>query len=250
MPWRCAFRWSWSLPVRVVVLFNGWRSPIAYSGTARVNGLNAGLTLARGFRFRRSFPTCAGEVALRAMAHAARMRSPTFHLLIAACIVIALGGCVHLQEKPGKPEAILDHFLCHSIGGELPDPPDVVLRDQFPIEDANRKIAISDRAFLCNPVEKTHGDRKFERKRLESHLVCYRLGGTSYERHVEIENQLEPRPVKATLDTQDLLCLPSGKSETREPKPIPTDLNHFKCYHAKEERSSPVALHLKDQFVD
>ena len=68
---------------------------------------------------------------------------------------------------------------------------------------------------------------------------------------VAIENQLHAKPVPFHVQAAYLLCLPSGKSETKEPPSTPRGLDHFKCYTPTPSSTHlNIPVHLKDQFIE
>lgn len=183
---------------------------------------------------------------------------PRFRIALSVTIaMLTLAPCQSSGATPTtdrwkEQEEVLDHFLCYRIGGNAIR--NVKLEDQFLIE--SKTIKTGDRLYLCNPVEKTKGKRKVERKRLNSHLVCYQIPSDTVDKKLLVTNQLVPDGAKLELKSARYLCLPSGKAlnwKRGDPEPeIPTDLDHFKCYSPKTTTGAKqtVTVHLKDQFVD
>lgn len=136
---------------------------------------------------------------------------------------------------------ILDHFECYAIQTDRAfESRAVVLRDQFGV----RKGKVVAPEGLCNPVQKNN----VQIRRRDAHLFCYRISMPRMpSRDVEARNQFGLLKLRAVIPYS--LCLPSGKSETDQPAPIPERFDHYECYRVK-----PLAAYkrptvtLADQF--
>jgi hypothetical protein len=167
---------------------------------------------------------------------------------VSTALVLEL--CVPSEKRifvPPPPPPTLSHFKCYTAKARAPNAK-VVLTDQFGVED----VVVRRAELLCNPVDKEHEGVHTPRQNPEAHLKCYDIRDLTRARHprrVEVANQFGKQIL--AVDGAERLCAPSSKSvsPTTEPGPVPTTLNHFKCYRVKELTSlGPKFVVLTDQF--
>jgi hypothetical protein len=151
----------------------------------------------------------------------------------------------------GEDVAVLDHFKCYEAKrvGAMFDARRVLLTDQFTTERVN---VFRPEAF-CNPVDKDGSGINDP----SGHLGCYKIRDVRGDGFPKFDPQL----VEATdqfgthhlrLKETRRLCLPASKSPAGQtPGPPPTDLDHFKCYEAKQvgEMFDARRVLLTDQFT-
>jgi hypothetical protein len=176
--------------------------------------------------------------------------------IVAIGALLFAGSLFGQEKKPGVPEveAALDHFLCYfAADNEFKGPTDVSLKDQW--AEKPKPATVMSRQLLCNPA----GKEGAVPKRSNSHLVCYDIGVEDFKKDVLVENQLDRKKKQPlSLISERYLCLPSGKriSDEKEdisklePPPIPTDLDHFKCYQVKRVTKAEGKYQVTDQFRD
>jgi hypothetical protein len=139
-----------------------------------------------------------------------------------------------------------DHFECYQavdLGTPRFVRQDVTLADQF--ETKLTTVMWPD--SFCNPVDKD-GEGIDDPN---AHLTCYRIkdarGQPRLERQdVEVEDQFGE--LTLTVRKAEALCVPSGK----DGGPLAVNLDHFKCYQAREAVGTPKfeqrSVDLEDQF--
>lgn len=150
-----------------------------------------------------------------------------FVLTVCACLLFTRAAATAPAQK-------ISHFECYAIATEDDfERRSVVLADQF----ERRKAEVLRPESLCNPVRKNTTaptDRA-------AHLVCYRIATDRMTpRDVLVSNQFGRLRLRAVLPYS--LCLPSGKSRTEEPAPVPERLDHYECYRVR-----PLSTHKKPQ---
>jgi uncharacterized repeat protein (TIGR01451 family) len=149
-----------------------------------------------------------------------------------------------------SPPTELDHFKCYEtkqVGTKF-DPRQVVLTDEFNTERVN---VVRPEAF-CTPVDKDGSGINDP----TAHLTCYKIHDVRGDEFPKFEK----RRVDATdqfgahsllLKKIRSLCVPSSKSPAGQvPGPIPTGLDHYKCYKTKQVGTKFEARRvlLTDQF--
>jgi len=177
----------------------------------------------------------------------------------AAGLLTAYPGIAAAQKEGGGggngPTAPpnLDHFYCYFASGRV-QPQTVLLQDQF---DAALKQTeqIQDLRIIrfCNPVQKTTANGTVTQiQHPDDHLTMYLINPQPIiPRAVIIRNQFGTQQLRT--GNAVLLAVPSGKvwpvPVTAPPQtpPIPTDLDHFKCYLASGKPLDRTVL-LQDQF--
>jgi hypothetical protein len=182
-----------------------------------------------------------------------RMAHPTARLVCGLAIICMLTAFVQ-PAAAQDPQKVLDHFLCYGVQPPAySGPSSVALIDQFSAKPVTTKVVA--RQLLCNPVVKTlpngtGGSTQLVHPR--AHLLCYQAPSGSATRKVGVTNQFGS--IELVVSNASMLCLPSskivGRVKPKTPAPIPTALDHFKCYAVKQ--INPVASHtvlLHDQFV-
>jgi hypothetical protein len=172
---------------------------------------------------------------------------------VAGALVLILASIPSAPCRAENPENVLDHFLCYTLDPEPKFTPPTA-RIQVTDEIDKKTVKVQDRAFLCNPVTKTHGAKTFPQIHSNAHLVCYDVEPTSAGKDVLITNQFstDPQyPRKLTLVTENLLCLPSTKDPEKPGDWRPLKLDHFECYtvEAPKEEPDSIVVSLSDQFV-
>jgi hypothetical protein len=163
----------------------------------------------------------------------------------------------------GPPE--IDHFHCYFAVSPI-QPVAVQLQDQFDVAlQITENITDLRAVRLCNPVQKNIVSVNYFTGTVNlgpttpinhpaDHLVLYLMNPQPITPvQVYVENQFGFQ----TLNTRDAIALavPSGKvlpnpnnpSGAPELPPIPTDLNHFKCYSTSGSAVSRIVF-LQDQF--
>jgi uncharacterized repeat protein (TIGR01451 family) len=144
----------------------------------------------------------------------------------------------------------LDHFKCYTskqVERKF-DPLQVILTDQFNEE----RVKVVRPQDFCNPADKDGSGISNP----TAHLGCYKIRdvrgdefpGFKGER-VEVTDQFGTHRLR--LKKINSLCLPSSKAAMGEvPGPPPTNLDHFKCYTARqvETKFDPLQVILTDQF--
>jgi len=173
----------------------------------------------------------------------------------AAVLLVALAGPVAAQKEGDGPTAPpnLDHFYCYFASGRV-QPATVLLQDQF---DAalNKTDQVQDLRFIrfCNPVQKTTSKGTVTQiLHPADHLAMYLINPEPIiPRVVIVRNQFGTQQLRT--GNAVLLAVPSGKvwpvpvTVPPQTPPIPTDLDHFKCYLASGKPIDRAVL-LKDQF--
>ena len=122
---------------------------------------------------------------------------------VAGALVLILASIPSAPCRAENPENVLDHFLCYTLDPEPKFTPPTA-RIQVTDEIGKKTVKVQDRAFLCNPVTKTHGAKTFPQIHSNAHLVCYDVEPTSAGKDVLIINQFstDPQyPRKLTLVT-------------------------------------------------
>jgi hypothetical protein len=135
----------------------------------------------------------------------------------------------------------LDHFLDYSIGPGTPAfvPRTVTVRDQF----RTSQVRVVEPLRLLVPVSKDGG----RINRSDAHLKCYRIEEPTFApRAIGVQNQFGAQNLQVGQPTR--LCNPAAKAlPPASPGPIPSGLDHFRCYGATGSAlNRPVALN--DQF--
>lgn len=159
-----------------------------------------------------------------------------------AVLLAVLAGAAAAQTAP-----TLDHFYCYFAQGESPSAR-VLLQDQFDvglnplIPPEVEHVQLLRVVRFCNPVQKTTADGKVTPiQNAADHLTMYLLTPDTWSkpiipRLVLIRNQFGTQRLRTGNPV--LLAVPSGKhwpvvtGVTFVSPPIPTDLDHFKCYLA------------------
>ena len=173
----------------------------------------------------------------------------------AAVLLVALAGPVAAQKEGDGPTAPpnLDHFYCYFASGRV-QPATVLLQDQF---DAalNKTDQVQDLRFIrfCNPVQKTTSKGTVTQiLHPADHPAMYLINPEPIiPRVVIVRNQFGTQQLRT--GNAVLLAVPSGKvwpvpvTVPPQTPPIPTDLDHFKCYLASGKPIDRAVL-LKDQF--
>ena len=170
--------------------------------------------------------------------------------LAIVCMVASLIQPAAAQD----PQKVLDHFLCYGVQSlsAYTGPPVVGLIDQFSNTPVGTKITA--RRLLCNPVIKSlPGQPAGKLIHPQAHLVCYQALSPSAPRKVIVTNQFGK--TELAVSNASMLCLPSSKVVSRvkpkTPAPIPTALDHFKCYGVEQvSKVVPHTVLLHDQFVE
>jgi hypothetical protein len=166
-------------------------------------------------------------------------------------LLVALAGRAAAQTAP-----TLDHFYCYFALDRGLKPVTVTLQDQFDvglnplIPPAEEKVQDLRIVRFCNPVKKTTADGKVtEILHKDDHLTMYLITPEPIiPRVVIIHNQFGTQQLRT--GNAVLLAVPSGKVwpvGTATSAPIPTDLDHFKCYLASGRNIGRRVL-LQDQF--
>jgi uncharacterized repeat protein (TIGR01451 family) len=145
---------------------------------------------------------------------------------------------------------MLDHFKCYKTKqvGDRFDPRRVILTDQFNTERVN---VVRPDAF-CTPVDKDGSGINDP----TAHLTCYKIRDVRGDEFPKFKRQRVDATDQFGTHTLLLkkikrLCVPSSKSPEGEvPGPLPTGLDHFKCYKTKQvgARFDPRRVVLTDQF--
>ena len=176
-------------------------------------------------------------------------------LLFALCLFFAAASAVSAQTLP-----TVDHFQCYFTPSTALLQRTVILQDQFDTAVGGSDTIQDLRMVrLCNPVQKTTDNGSTTRiTNPQAHLMLYYFTPeAAVARQVLIRNQFGTH----LLYTADalILAVPTGKVVVPpcgtpsdclppQPPPIPTGLDHFKCYVA-----SGIPLHmgvvLTDQFT-
>ena len=173
----------------------------------------------------------------------------------AAVSLLAIATPAAAQKKGDGPTTPpnLDHFYCYFASGRV-QPQTVLLQDQF---DAalNQTEQIQDLRIIrfCNPVQKTTADGTVTQiQHPDDHLTMYLINPQPIiPRAVIVRNQFGTQQLRT--GNAVLLAVPSGKvwpvPVTAPPQtpPIPTDLDHFKCYLASGKPLDRTVL-LQDRF--
>jgi hypothetical protein len=112
---------------------------------------------------------------------------------------------VPTRKWPHDPPAGLDHFACHAVKeGKAIEKP-VLLRDQF----VGFRTRVLKPLLHCEPTQKIHGDRTFNVRNPQAHLVCYSIEPRRLDppQTRRTRNQFEKAPITARVATR--LCVPS-----------------------------------------
>ncbi len=167
-------------------------------------------------------------------------------------------GSVTAQPTDKNPaEAVLNHFLCYRIKETKFGPLPLSLQDQFSEKPLPRVVTL--RRLLCNPASKKEEGKEDPHAPSagDAHLVCYMIPNDPLDAQVRVTNQLYRKEQPLRLFTERYLCVPSGKQLIRdeenppqEPPPIPTDIDHFKCYSFKRAPTRLGTYLVKDQLDD
>jgi hypothetical protein len=143
--------------------------------------------------------------------------------------------------KTWTPKPALDHFLYYPIQNGTPafQPRTVTVRDQFRTSQAR----VVEPLRLLNPASKDGSTIS----RPGAHLKCYRIEESRFAgRTVSVRNQLAAHTFQVRQPTR--LCNPASKKvPPGTPPPIPSGLDHFRCYGV-EGSSLNRAVTLRDQF--
>jgi hypothetical protein len=174
----------------------------------------------------------------------------------AAVLLLVLTGTSAAQRNPGGPTAPpnLDHFYCYFAPGPV-SPATVMLQDQFDVA-LKQTEQVQDLRIIrfCNPVQKTTSNGTVTSiQHPADHLTMYLITPEPIiPRVVIVRNQFGPQQLRT--GNAVVLAVPSGKVWPVPPTtvppttpPIPTDLDHFKCYIASGRAIDRPVL-LKDQF--
>lgn len=181
-------------------------------------------------------------------------------LTMAAFLPAAMAILASAQTNPflpppsGPPE--IDHFHCYFVESPL-QPVSALLQDQFDAALNQSSEVITDlRAVeLCPPVQKTLPNGKVTPiNHPADHLLMYLINPQPIiPRIVLVENQFGYQILRTRNAV--VLAVPSGKvlpipGSVTPPAlpPIPTDLDHYKCYAASGEIARHV-VGLSDQFM-
>jgi hypothetical protein len=171
------------------------------------------------------------------------------------CTLLIVVGQVGAQPAPG-PQS-LDHFNCYLAPGPV-QLVNLSLQDQFDI-GVTESVRDLRTYQLCNPVQKTLGTsgRVTPIQHPADHLIMYLINPQrNVPRYVQVENQFGNQYLR--VGNAVILAVPSGKAlplptattiggTAPMPPPIPTDLDHFKCYVASGASLDKLVT-LKDQF--
>jgi hypothetical protein len=165
-----------------------------------------------------------------------------------AGLLVALAGTGAAQPAP----LTLDHFYCYFALGQFRTfQVPFLLQDQFDGADHSETVRDLRIVRFCNPVQKTTADGAVTPiLHPADHLTMYLITPEPIiPRVVLIKNQFGTQRLRT--GNALLLAVPSGKvwpltGPTQTP-PVPTDLDHFKCYLASGRAIGQRVL-LKDQF--
>jgi cysteine-rich repeat protein len=154
--------------------------------------------------------------------------------------VVILGHLSPVQAQIASP----DHFQCYQavdLGTPRFERWDVTLEDELETKDTT--VMWPD--FFCNPVDKEGGGINDP----NAHLTCYRIkdarGQPRFERRdVEVADQFGE--LTLTVRKAEALCVPSGK----DGGPLALNLDHFKCYQAREAVGTPKFVRRRVSLVD
>lgn len=168
-------------------------------------------------------------------------RTPLVCALAALAVpVLILGHLSPVQAQIASP----DHFQCYQavdLGTPRFVRQDVTLTDQF--ETKLTTVMWPD--FFCNPVDK-NGEGINDPT---AHLTCYKIkdgrGQPRLERRdVVVEDQFGE--LTLTVRKAEALCLPSEKDGVSSA----LNLDHFKCYQAREAVGTPKFEQRRVSLVD
>ena len=174
---------------------------------------------------------------------------------LALCLLVGVTSTASAQ-KDAPPD--LDHFKCYYTLANLTQVP-MLLRDQF---DEARGLVTNFAdiriARFCNPVEKTvlpTPGVTFRHSRITNpgaHLTMFHLAPQPIvPRQVWIRNQFGNQQL--ALRDAAVLAVPTAAeaivpgTESVASLPLPTGLDHFKCYNASGRRLDAMAT-LHDEF--
>ena len=139
------------------------------------------------------------------------------------------------------------YYKDHKHDKPSDDKLDVILIDRF---EGEAKYEVKELKKLYNPVDKNNEGIVDA----ESHLVSYKIKGKSSfngMKNIPISNQFGDLTVDIRKATT--LLVPSAKSHDATPEELEEiNINHFKCYNAKESKNTPKFesrdVDLSDQF--
>jgi hypothetical protein len=149
-----------------------------------------------------------------------------------------------------RPAIAHDHFKCYRAknDGDRFDPRDVILTDEF----NTQRVNVLGPETFCTPVDKNGSGVKDP----TAHLTCYGIHDVRSDefpkfrkRRIEADDQFGAHSL--LLERIDSLCLPTSKGlDEEDPGPVPTQLDHYKCYTARQvgTRFEPRQVLLTDQF--
>lgn len=175
---------------------------------------------------------------------------------LALCLLVGVTSAASAQKETAPPD--LDHFKCYYTLSNLTQVP-MLLRDQF---DEARGLVTNFAdiriARFCNPVEKTvlpTPGMTFRHSRITNpgaHLTMFHLAPQPIvPRQVWIRNQFGNQQL--ALRDAAVLAVPTAAeaivpgTEPVASLPLPTGLDHFKCYNASGRRLDAV-VRLRDVF--
>ena len=124
--------------------------------------------------------------------------------------------CDKLQSPVEPPVPMAgNHWQCYRVvEGPALKPESLTVRDQF----GKSQIVLARPIMLCNPSTKMHGDKFYDVKSPESHLVCYqpiKQSDQQPKRKVKINNQMAPATL--VLAERQMFCVPSSKKRLDGP---------------------------------
>ncbi len=156
----------------------------------------------------------------------------------------AAGNCDQLHIDTCPPP--LRHFQCYEMPREpFTEIPGVSAVDQF----GPSTVTVVRPKRLCNPADKNGEDPTAVQD--VNHLTGYIIKQTTPHflpiANVQITNQFGT--VVATLTKPDVLLVPTAKSLTGPPGPLPARvIDHFKCYKVAKAKQRVSGVGVDDQF--
>jgi hypothetical protein len=114
------------------------------------------------------------------------------------------------RKNAQPPVANIDHFKCYPTRPVTVNQ-QVVVQDQFP---QNGNLTVLRASLVCNPAVKKHGNRTFQVRHPNQHLVCYTTTTfqfpTGQRPMPQLRNQFGQRQL--AVAQRFLLCVPSRKT--------------------------------------
>jgi hypothetical protein len=163
---------------------------------------------------------------------------PTFDTYEPALLAVPSDKISFEQPEPGP----LDHFKCYWTGEDMVIGQNVYLEDQF----GTWEVVVDESWYLCNPVEKTHGQMETQVSNYDHHLMIYSITPQPDYWHVQVSNQFGTYQV--TLQGPVALAVPTQKLEPGSHGP-PVGLDHFLLYEVVPPAPAVNQIvDLNDQF--